>query len=261
MRGNFMLRIRTDQLLDLIYQDKKIKKELERRLKEDQEKRERCFQIYQEQLKVVQKLEKEVQKDRKEIQANQDQISKLHSKISMLEIKIMMAERKLKQLQKSLASCRTDEEKETLLLQIAQEKELIQNYQKEQSQHRFYISIFENGIDFLQDHGKKHKEQLEDENRILQTRKKNVAEWDLAIENRTNQFYQNTFDYLNSDFKQLQDLVVRNLQQEKKMTKDEAKSTTNAVLLDSDKISLDPPGKVRRLTKDEKEKYQNVQEL
>lgn len=256
-----MLRIRTDQLWDLIYQDKKIKKELERQLKEDQEKREKCFQIYQDQLKVIQKLEEKCQKDRKEIQANQDQISKLHGKISMLEIKIMMAERKIKQLQNSLVSCKTDKEKENLQLQIAHEEELIQNYQNEQNDHRYSIRIYEEEISFHQDQNKKHRERLEDENRVLQTRKENVAEWDLTIENRTSQFYQNTFDYLNNDFKQLQDLVVRNLQQEKKMTKDEAKSTTNAVLLDTDKISLDPPGKVRRLTKDEKEKYQNVQEL
>ena len=83
----------------------------------------------------------------------------------------------------------------------------------------------------------------------------------MELERQKEVFYQNTFTALNEDYRKMQKLVVRNIEKGKNLTTDEAKKRTDAVIFDEGQIAIDPPGKTRRLTKDEKEKYQQVEKL
>ena len=199
-----MLRVRTDQIWELLYQDKTFQKELNRQQKDNLEKREKLYHDLE------------------------------HA---------------------------TPKQKEKIEAKIQMEKDKIFNFRFEQMDARGMIVCRESDIDLFQKQEKEMKEKIHDEKRNLTIAENNLQEWDLTIENQKQRFYQNAFQQVNDDYQSLQDLIVRNLQSKKKMTKSEAKVKTNAVIIDEDQISKDPPGRARRLTKDEKEKYHNTEEL
>lgn len=257
-----MIRMQTSQLWDLIYQDKKLKQELEEQLKEVRTKRDNCYAIFLEQFKVVQKIQDEEKKIMKNIQEHEDTILKFHHRISMLEIQIIMAEKRKNKILKALQTCQDEARKVKFLKELQSVTNDIGTYQSKQEELRSHIHLEEKEIEKETKQRKEKQKRLSEEKQQLVTCEKNVAEWDIELETKQNVFYQNTFEKLNENYHLLQEFVVRNIQGKKKITKEEAKKKTDAVIFENEEtISIDPPGKVRRLTKYEKEKLSNVEEL
>lgn len=256
-----MIRMQTEQLWDMIYQDKKLKQKLEEQLKEIKAKRERCYQLFLEQLEIVQKLREQVEISAKKIKRYEDNITKFHQQISMIEIRIILAENKLKKLKKDYQNCSDKKEQAELLYKIREVEDKIRNYQSSQDDLRDKILDEEKKKARETAKKKTNKERVLESEHILDTRKRNVVEWDVELETKQNLFYHQTFEALNEDHKLLQEFVARNIEDKKRLTKPEAKKNTDAVIFDDETISIDPPGKVRRLTKEEKEKLHQVEEL
>ena len=261
LRGIFMIRMRTEQLWDMIYQDKIIQQDLDYQLKEIRKKREKCYQLFLEQSQVVQKIQVKLKKIGDCIRIYEENIVKFHQQISMIELKVIMAEKKRKKLELAITKAKTPDEKKNILIKFEENEEKIKNYQNQQANLRQEIRSQEQEISKQQGNQKQLKQKLNEENRTLEITKRNVSEWDLELERQKEVFYQNTFTALNEDYRKMQKLVVRNIEKGKNLTTDEAKKRTDAVIFDEGQIAIDPPGKTRRLTKDEKEKYQQVEKL
>ena len=80
--------------------------------------------------------------------------------------------------------------------------------------------------------------------------------WQEQKEKKEHRFYQASFEEVSENFKPCQDLIVPDLEDNKKMTRQEAKKKANPILIDEEYILSDPTQlHVRKLTKDEKEEY------
>lgn len=257
-----MLKISTDQLWDMIYNDKDIKRKLEEKIKSDQEKRTRCYTLYQNQLFKVQELKTKIEDIEKKFQEQDDKINQCHLEISILELQIIVIKNRIKTLGKLLSSPATPNGSlNGIQKRITQEQQKIAEIQKKQNKLRDNIQNIEQETEQLKSERSELKERLAEEEKNTNIANQNVAEWDISIETKKNIFYQTTFDFLQSDYKQLQKVVGRNLEVNKKMTEKEAKENTKSFLFGDDQIAIDPPGQVRRLTKEDKEKLPKIQEL
>lgn len=257
-----MIRIDTDQLDELIHKDGEIKKDLEFHLKDEKKMYDICYEKFLKQERKLFDIQAKRKQNEEKIKEMQQKENKLHSKINYLEIQKIFAERRLKRIFKQLAKCKTNEERQQYLRKYASVEEEIKDINKQQEKLRENLLENSKDIDDLYLEDFKDKETEEDIERDFARTKNNVAEWKLAIETKTNMFYQKTFDTMMTFYEPLRDLLVRNLQIDKAMTKDEAKKQTDGIIIEREEVILiDPPGYVKRLTKEKQKKYQRVQKM
>ena len=261
-RGEKMIRIDTDQLYELIHKDKKIKKELEVYLQEDQKKLESCYETYKKKQELFFQIQEKRKKLAKQIEEQQNVEDKFHFQISHLEVQKIFQERKLRKLKKRIVGCKTEEEKEKLLLEYYRVEENIVKLSSQQEDIRTEIEENRSITSKLEQKQKRLHEQELDAEKETERLRENVSEWQISIETKTNLFYQDTFETMMVYYEPLRDLLVRNLQDDKALTKDEAKEKTNLIIIEPDEeILVDPPGYAKRLNKEKKEFYRHVEKM
>lgn len=258
-----MIRIDTDQLEELIHKDVEVKKDLEIVLKDDMKSYQICFKAYHQAEEELEKIQKKAEKLRKEIQEQKNFEDRLHAEINRLEIQKIFAERKRKRLLKKISESRDDEEKHLKYIhEFGEVEETIANLESKQESIRDEISENRSLVAKMERKEKSYIEKAKDAEREKRRHQQNVTEWQLSIETKTNLFYQQTFDTMMAYYEPLRDLLVRNLQKDKYLTKEEAKEQTNGIIIEPrEEILVDPPGYAKRLTKEKKEEYREVKKL
>ncbi len=220
-----MIRIDTDQLEELIHKDVEVKKDLEIVLKDDMKSYQICFKAYHQAEEELEKIQKKAEKLRKEIQEQKNFEDRLHAEINRLEIQKIFAERKRKRLLKKISESRDDEEKHLKYIhEFGEVEETIANLESKQESIRDEISENRSLVAKMERKEKSYIEKAKDAEREKRRHQQNVTEWQLSIETKTNLFYQQTFDTMMAYYEPLRDLLVRNLQKDKYLTKEEAKA-------------------------------------
>jgi len=253
-----MLRIDSTKLWNLILQNPEVQKKLERILKDETKQKEKCQEIVLAQRDKILKMQEQQKALQAQINKTFDEETRLHGDISVLEIQKVFLELRLKKVKRQLQRALTSKQKEKLKKEEQHLEEEISSYTDQQENIREQILDIQKDRDTYRSQDRDMAKDIQKEQDSLTTYEENLLECTNILDTRKKRFYESIFEQANEDFKFLQSLVVQNLENEKQLTTYEAKQKADAILIDHDSISIDPPGKTRKLTKEEREKYENI---
>jgi len=256
---NKMIRISDEELWNLIYHDVKIANELELLLFDNQRKRNYCYQKYCTEKLKLEKLQLKKEKLCDIIQILKDQIYKIHFKISSYEIKKIFLERQIKHLERLLNNPELPlEKKEKIQHDLEKTWSKMERISAKQLDCRKKISSFQSERKQKKNELTEQKKKIKEQERIISLELRNTVEWDITLEQQRTDFYQKSYENIHQNHSFLQEMVIRERERTRQETKEEAKEKTKEILIGDEEISLDPPGYVRRLTKEEREKYKSI---
>lgn len=254
-----MLKIDTEKLWKLLKKDSQVKKKLFQFIKEEEERFLEAQSIYEAGLSEIKKLEEKKVAVSSNMKEMDDIILKKHSEISFIEFQKIFAELRLKRLLNLHHSCKDDQKKAQYQKRIQSVEDDLKQYCNEQECLLEEIKGFENDKERLHGKEKRRKKEISDAyHQSLEDQK--YMEWcQDKRDEKVNRFYKMTYEDVSKNFKPCQDLVVPDLEEEKKMSKKEAKEKANPILIDEEYLLSSPEQlRVRRLTKDEIAKYRNI---
>lgn len=254
-----MLKIDTEKLWKLLKKDKKIKKKLFQYIKEEEERFLEAQSIYEAGLSNIKKLEEKKGTISRKLKDVDDEITKKHGEISFIEFKKMFAELRLKRLLKIYRSCKGEEKKKRYEKLIQNVEQDLEQYNHEQESIMEEIEQFEVKKETLHEKERDIKKEISDAYDQASEDKKYMEWCQEKRDEKVDRFYKLAYEEVSENFKPCQDLVVPDLEAEKKMTKEEAKAKANPILIDEEYLLSSPEQlHVRRLTKDEKEEYRKI---
>lgn len=253
-----MLKIDTKKIWELLKKDKKVQKELLKYVKEEQEKLEEAKAIYQSQLEVIEELKTKRDYLRVKRQKIEDEIVEKNGDISIIEIKKIFLNRRLKRA-KYLATSAKSKRKQKKYLNRAKELEKeMQEYSLKQDNLLQEIENLQIEKENTIEETSNVSREINHEQDVLEEDFRVVSIWQEAYDTKLNRFYAERYDEVTGYFKPCHDLVVPDLEENKQMTKEDAKQKANPIIIDEDRILSKDQIRVRRLTKDEKEEYRKV---
>lgn len=248
-----MYHIKKDKIWELIQLDADIQKELKSHLKDQERAIQKTFLLNQTSIKNLESLKEKLEQVKKKESEIQDQENKLNNEISFAHIWIMYHRHKVRTLKRQMPD--DPEKQEFFLKSIIHHEEEIQTLGLKQLACSINIADYKNQGKRLKEERKERQEEINLASKEVTRTQKNYQEWINEKEEMTARFYQNKMEEMTTDYKSCQDLVVRHLESDKKLTKEEAKSKTNPIIFDEEEMLRNPDliHKVRRLTKEEKE--------
>jgi len=251
-----MLKIDTEKIWKLLKKDKKIQKKLQKYTEEECQMLQEATSIYQKEASFLDSLKNNYEQlSQKEDQLNQNIIHK-NGDISILEIKKLFSQSRLKKLYRIYHSLPESTKKQKYRNKILKEEAYCNKIQQKQEDIKEEITGVQSNLRELQMEQKEIKKDISRAYDKLAEYEKNMFYWQEQKEKKEHRFYQASFEEVSENFKPCQDLIVPDLEDNKKMTRQEAKKKANPILIDEEYILSDPTQlHVRKLTKDEKEEY------
>lgn len=258
-RGGTMIRISEDKLWKLIYHDPKITSELNEILLESREKREHCYQKYLKQKTKGKILQQEMEKCEKKLRDLEERVNHVHAKISSYEIRKIFLEQHIKKLKRLFVNPNLSQEKRKKIgKDLEKTLEKIEHITSKQQECRDEITTYHRDKKEIKKEISVKKIEIKENEKQISLELNNTTEWDVTMDEQRTFFYQKTYDKLHQNYFLLQEVMIRDREQDKKETFREAKEITKEILIGEEEISLDPPGYTRRLTKEEREKYRSI---
>ena len=259
VKVTFMLKVDTEKIWKLLKKDKQIQAELLKYMAEEQESLIKVKNNYFQQQEVVNALKEKKENLSHEINKIDEKITRSHAEISFLEIQKIIAERRLQKLKKLFYSSLSKKEKTRLLKRIKKKEEEIKEFENNQLQIQSSIKSYEKEKEFSISQKRSVNEELDSNLDQLEEYSRSVRIWQEQVDMKESRFYHAAFEKVTEHFKPCQDLVVPDLEETKKMTKEDAKKKANPIIIDNENILSSPDQiKVRKLTKEEKEKYRKA---
>jgi len=253
-----MLKINSDKIWDLLKKDANIQKCLLKYIEEELKELEDAQNMVQEsrrQLNHLGKKKEDLEQKRNDLD---DQIVQKNGDISYLEIKKFFTEIRLKRLNSLYQKANTSKKKKKYLKLIQKEERHYQDLSKQQDEMKSDIQQIIKQQDDIKDDLKCINEQIYDQQRILSRQEDYLDDVEEKKKIKEQRFYKAMYEEVSQNFQPCQNLVVPDLEEKRKMTKSEAKKKANPILIDQEFLLQDPNQlKVRRLTREEKEKYQS----
>lgn len=254
-----MLKIETKKIWELLRKDKSIQKELAKYIEEEKKKLEEAQNVYRAQFEVVENLKQKKEDLRKKENHIDDEIVQKNGDISFLEIKKYFAERRYKRLMRIALSTHSRRKKAKFLKRAEEVQENIQEIEEKQNNISSEIHTLECEKESVHSEQRDLTSEISRNMDYLEENGKTVRIWQEEYDKKLNRFYQASYEEVTEYFQPCQDLVVPDLEESKKMSKEAAKEKANPIIIDEEKILSSPEQlRVRKLTKDEKEEYRKV---
>lgn len=254
-----MLKIHSEKIWKLLQNDKKIQKELKKYIKEEQENFLKAQSMVEQTRLNLQHLQ-EKKENLKHVRDHlDDEINHKNADISFLEIRKIFSNARIKRLQKILAStCNEYKRKKYQRLIMREQQHILSLENKQHDIQKDISELLKQREDCLESIKGTNKD-LSKQYDQLENDQKNLSFYEEELNTKKDRFYQTAFQEASQNFKPCQDLVVPDLEKNKKMTRDEAKRKANPILIDQEYLLQSPEQlKVRRLTNNEKEEYRKI---
>ncbi len=251
-----MLHIETDKIWKLIKKDSEIHQKLLQYLEDEEKHLNEAKERYKKQMEIIYNLEQKREDIKKQIAKDEGTINNKNGAISLLEFKRLFALGRIRKLKRSLFLILSPKKRKKYKKLIEREIEKLGPIEEKQS-------IIKDEISEVLKTKEKHMDELKDMNYeinqnydYLKEEEKAVSIWKESMDMKVARFYQSTFENVTENFEPCQNLVVKDLEEKKKMTKKDAKEKANPIIIDEEYILSSPEDiKVRTLKKDEREEY------